>query len=281
VVTSGRAARDALRSIRDDFSRTFPRTAQRLGQQFQRASTAAGNVANRLGASRVRNTAQNLISRATQSRVGQALGNLRNNTRGLGGAGSTLFNLGQNVRNAVTQAPTAFRDIRQAIRTRSAEDIGKALTSTRETLSSVRDIAESVPQVRDAVRTLGRVAQNVAPRVSARVAQTAGRVASRVAGSVAGRVAARVGASTVARAGAAAAGRAAGRFVPGVNVAIAAADTAAFVNTLRDPKASVGSRVTAGVTALGSIAAATNIPVVSQVGAAVSTVSSFVGSFFD
>jgi hypothetical protein len=38
--------------------------------------------------------------------------------------------------------------------------------------------------------------------------------------------------------------------------------------------------VTSGITALGSIAAATNIPVVSQVGAAVSTVSSVIGSFF-
>ncbi|MCP3140967.1 hypothetical protein [Pyxidicoccus xibeiensis] len=74
------------------------------------------------------------------------------------------------------------------------------------------------------------------------------------------------------------AGRAGGRFVPGVNVAIAAADTAAFVSTLRDPKASVGKKVTAGITAAGSALAATNIPVVSQVGGVVSTVSSVVGA---
>ncbi|MCY1015027.1 hypothetical protein [Pyxidicoccus sp. MSG2] len=74
------------------------------------------------------------------------------------------------------------------------------------------------------------------------------------------------------------AGKAGGRFVPGLNVAIAAADGAAFYSTLRDPKASVGKKVTAGITAAGSALAATNIPIVSQVGGAVSTVSSIVGA---
>jgi hypothetical protein len=69
-----------------------------------------------------------------------------------------------------------------------------------------------------------------------------------------------------------------GRFVPGANVAIAAADTAAFYSKLRDKNASPREKITAGVTAAGSVLAATNIPVVSQVGAAVSTVSSVVGA---
>ncbi len=74
------------------------------------------------------------------------------------------------------------------------------------------------------------------------------------------------------------AGKAGGRFVPGVNVAIATADTAAFVSTLNDKNASVGKKVTAGITAAGSVLAATNIPIVSQVGGAVSTASSIVGA---
>lgn len=74
--------------------------------------------------------------------------------------------------------------------------------------------------------------------------------------------------------------RAGGRFVPGLNVAIAAADSATAYSTLRDPNASTGKKVTSVITAIGSVAAATNIPVVSQVGAAVSAVSGFVGSFF-
>ncbi|QSQ18471.1 cell wall anchor protein [Myxococcus landrumensis] len=71
-----------------------------------------------------------------------------------------------------------------------------------------------------------------------------------------------------------------GRFVPGANVAIAAFDTAKFASTLTDPEANAGEQITAGITAAGSILAATNIPLVSQAGAAISTVSDFVGSFF-
>lgn len=76
------------------------------------------------------------------------------------------------------------------------------------------------------------------------------------------------------------AGKAGARFVPGLNVAVAAMDTANAVSTLRDPKASTTSKVTSVITAAGSIAAATNIPIVSQVGGAVSAVSSFIGSIW-
>ncbi|WP_338863331.1 hypothetical protein [Myxococcus stipitatus] len=72
----------------------------------------------------------------------------------------------------------------------------------------------------------------------------------------------------------------AGRFVPGANVAIAAFDAAKAYSTWKDPKASTGQKTTAIITAAGSALAATNIPIVSQAGAAVSTVSDFVGSFF-
>jgi hypothetical protein len=75
--------------------------------------------------------------------------------------------------------------------------------------------------------------------------------------------------------------RMAGRFAPGANVAMAALDTANAVATFRDPKASTAAKITSGITALGSIAAATNIPVVSQVGAAVSTVSTIAGAVIE
>jgi len=78
--------------------------------------------------------------------------------------------------------------------------------------------------------------------------------------------------------GAGTAAKAAGRFAPGLNVGIAAIDTAIAAKTIADPKASVASKVTSGITAAGSIVAATNIPIVSQVGAAVSTASSVAGA---
>ena len=79
-----------------------------------------------------------------------------------------------------------------------------------------------------------------------------------------------------AKAAAGTAAKAAGRFAPGVNIAIAAVDGAGAVDPA-DPNASTTKKVTSVITALGSVAAATNIPIVSQVGAAVSTVSSVVG----
>ena len=78
--------------------------------------------------------------------------------------------------------------------------------------------------------------------------------------------------------GAGTAAKLAGRFAPGLDVGIAALDVGIAVKTITDPKASIAAKVTSGITALGSIAAATNIPIVSQVGAAVSIASTVVGA---
>lgn len=78
--------------------------------------------------------------------------------------------------------------------------------------------------------------------------------------------------------GAGTAAKLAGRFAPGLNVGIAALDVGIAVKTITDPKASIAAKVTSGITALGSVAAATNIPIVSQVGAVVSIASTAVGA---
>ncbi len=107
-----------------------------------------------------------------------------------------------------------------------------------------------------------------------------GRTAAKKALQEGGEAAAKAAAKAVAKGALKTGAKAAGRFVPGLNVGIAALDTAAAAATLADPKASTGKKITSCITAAGSIVAATNIPVVSQIGAAVSTVSSFIGSFF-
>ncbi|MBZ4336273.1 hypothetical protein NR800_28245 [Corallococcus interemptor] len=112
------------------------------------------------------------------------------------------------------------------------------------------------------------------------VTGTATRAAAKAALAEGGKAAAKAGATAAARAAGGTLAKAAGRFAPGANIAIAAFDTANAVSTLRDPNASTTAKVTGVITAVGSIAAATNIPVVSQVGAAVSAVSSFVGGLF-
>ena len=109
---------------------------------------------------------------------------------------------------------------------------------------------------------------------------TASRAAGRAALEAGGKAASRAATTAAARAAAGPLAKAAGRFAPGANIAIAAMDTAAAYSAVRDPNASTTKKVTSVITAVGSIAAATNIPVVSQAGAAVSAVSSFVGGLF-
>lgn len=141
----------------------------------------------------------------------------------------------------------------------------------------------ATPIARTAVRIGARTPLAAQGPVAKRVIKPLRRAAAPVAGALRrplGRVAATTVGRTLVSNGARVAAKAGGRFVPGMNVVIAAADTATAVQTWRDPKASMGKKVTATITAVGSIAAATNIPVVSQVGAGVSAVSSFVGGLF-
>jgi hypothetical protein len=112
------------------------------------------------------------------------------------------------------------------------------------------------------------------------VVGSAGRAAAKAALREGGKAAGEAALKAGAKAAAGGLGKAAARFAPGLNIAIAALDTANAVATVMDPKASTGKKVTSVITAIGSIAAATNIPIVSQVGAAVSAVSGFIGSFF-
>jgi hypothetical protein len=280
AITAAPAAGKALGGVKADFKKTFPKLSERLGNQYKKAANVAGSVAKRVGGERVKNAATKLIQRATQSPMGKALQRIPKNSRALGAAGNKLFAVASGIHGIATKAPGAIKDIRQAIKTRSTEDIGTALKSGKEVLSSVKDLAEAAPKTRKALKVLGTVAQRVAPKASAKVVSVASKVATKAGGKVLAKVATKVAGNSIAKAGVKALGKVGGRFAPGVNVAIAAVDTAAFVNKMRDPKASTASKVTSGVTALGSIAAATNIPVVSQVGAGVSMVSDIVGGFF-
>ncbi|RKH35962.1 hypothetical protein [Corallococcus llansteffanensis] len=134
--------------------------------------------------------------------------------------------------------------------------------------------------IKSGVRTAVNTAVKNSGLAAKAVTGTATRAAARAALSEGGKAAAKAGATAAARAAGGTLAKAAGRFAPGANIAIAAFDTANAVSTVRDPNASTTKKVTSVITAVGSIAAATNIPVVSQVGAAVSAVSSFVGGLF-
>ena len=134
-----------------------------------------------------------------------------------------------------------------------------------------------------AARRATTAAAETAAKATGTLAQgagVAGRQAAKTALREGGEAAAKAATKAVATSALKTGAKAAGRFVPGLNVAIAGFDTATAAATLADPKASTGKKVTSVITAAGSIVAATNIPIVSQIGGAVSAVSSFIGSFF-
>lgn len=248
----------------------------------------------------------------------------------LAGAKTKMAVAGFGIFSAAKSTFTAIKDIRDAVRTGSREDITKAvrsgLTAARDGLNVVGGLQGSrvaggifhaivnknklkageaafkafknaIPNVSDDIAKAAAKAarKNVFEGIaknSGNILEAANKLAYKTVGKTVVRTvakdalregskaAAKAAAQAGAKAAAGTAAKAAGRFAPGVNIAIAAIDTAQAVATIADPKASVGKKITAGITAVGSIAAATNIPIVSQAGAVVSTVSSFVGAFF-
>jgi len=208
---------------------------------------------------------------------------------------------------------TAAQDVKKAIQSGTGEDIAQAAVSTtdaaktgisagdaainvasrvhqnRATLKGAAEAASKTGVADDVANAAAKAAtkatKNGASRQVTRAAarqaatqaarKTVGRSAARAAGNVAGNAAA-TGARTAAkRAAAGGLAKAAGRFAPGVNIAIAAYDGAKAVQIISDPKASTGKKVAAGLTAAASAVSATNIPVVSQIGAGVATITGF------
>lgn len=156
----------------------------------------------------------------------------------------------------------------------------KAVVKAASKEAAKAAMAEATEKAAKRATTAAATSAAKAGGTLAQGAGVAGRQAAKTALREGGEAAAKAATKAVATSALKTGAKAAGRFVPGLNVAIAGLDTATAAATLADPKASAGKKVTSVITAAGSIAAATNIPIVSQVGAAVSAVSSFVGSFF-
>jgi hypothetical protein len=210
---------------------------------------------------------------------GNTAGGLRHTFTGMSNAVQIPTDLATGVLNHVQGTR------QQAARTAFTQAAPKASPEVVKAASEkAAQLAMEEAKAKAARRGVTEAAETAAKKTST-LAQGAGMAAGNKAAAKAvlregGEAAAKAATKAVAKSGLKTAAKAAGRFVPGANIAIAGLDTAAAVATLADPKANVGQKVTSVITAAGSIVAATNIPVVSQVGAAVSAVSSFIGSFF-
>ncbi|MFT3840249.1 MAG: hypothetical protein QM723_24895 [Myxococcaceae bacterium] len=222
----------------------------------------------------IRNPDATSVHKAVSS-VGEAL------ETGLGAAdyGSYAATTGQKLYKTYHAASEAFA--------KAAPAASKAVRSAAAK-EAMKQVFEGTEKGKDIFRAVKGVATETAKEVGAAagkgMAHAVGEAGGRSAAKATIEAASHAAAEAAVHAGAEAAGsalaRGAARFAPGVNVAMAAIDTGVAIATLRDPKASTGSKVCSCITAVGSIAAATNIPVVSQIGAGVSIVSSFVGGFF-
>lgn len=188
---------------------------------------------------------------------------------------------GQAFKQAV---PGASKEVVGAASRKSVQEVTKAQAQLAQAIKTAKeagkpmDEANKVLKLKDAQKAVAATAKEAA-KDSSTLARGMGAATKAAAKELAiGGSEAAVKATAKAAAGAAA--KSGGRFVPGVNVAIAALDVGVAAATLADKQASVGKKAFSVITAAGSLASATNIPGVSQAGAAVSLVSSIVGSFF-
>lgn len=248
----------------------------RLGTAGMRANTQLTDARN----------AYRRVQRSANTPNRQPVTFVRNSTTSMGRAlrpariAGGLYGFANNVRRLPGQGATAFRDIRTALRSGSTQDRVRAERSSRQALHTASTVADTAAAARRNLRAANFAAPRLARRYAPQLTQRLGTAATRLAESSAARAATRVLTNRAVTTTARIAARTAGRFVPGVNVAIAALDIREARRALADPNASTGRRVTSVVTALGSSIAATNIPIVSQIGGAISTVSSAIGAFF-
>lgn len=208
------------------------------------------------------------IATAAQSGIAAAKGAVTTVKAGLSTA-VTVNKLTSTYKAAKTAFQTAVPGASKAVTSAAAK---AAMKGTFEGLTK--------GAVKGAATEAALLAAKEGGTIAKAVVGSAGRAAAKAALREGGKAAGEAALKAGAKAAAGGLGKAAARFAPGLNIAIAAFDTANAVATVMDPKASTGKKVCSVITAVGSIAAATNIPVVSQVGAAVSAVSGFIGSFF-
>jgi hypothetical protein len=243
------------------------------GGAFDLSGKAGGAIANALALPAAFDNANKEFAE------GNTAGGLRHTFSGFSNATQVASNLGAGVENYVRgRGQQAARTAINQAAPKSSAEVVKAATE------KAAQMAIDDAKAKAARRGVTEAAETAAKQTST-LAKGAGvgagnRALAKTVLAEGGEAAAKAATKAVAKTGLKTAAKAAGRFVPGANVAIAALDTATAAATLADPKANLGQKTTACITAAGSILAATNIPVVSQVGAAVSAVSSFIGSFF-
>jgi hypothetical protein len=150
----------------------------------------------------------------------------------------------------------------------SKSGAGRKALKVFERFNPAGGVAKSTMEA--AVKTGTETGTKAATKAVLEATEKAGVKLTEAGTKVATEAIARTAVEEGARVGAKAAGKGLARFAPGLNIAIAAYDTKHAVDVWRDPKSTGWQKGMATATAAFSWAAASNIPVVSQVGAVLS-----------
>ena len=229
----------------------------------------------------VRDARQGFRKGATSEQRNKAIGSVATASKTALSTAKGAVELGRDaakVGSTYRQASKGFKSAIDAAGLKATKGAQRkaALSATKAALGGARQ-----SEIKNAARqAVTKLAGGTRQGVKSVIADGAKKATTKAANRALTQAATKAAEKAVAKTAAKTVAKAAGRFVPGANIAIAAADAANAYATLKDKNASTTKKVTSVITAVGSAAAATNIPVVSQVGAAVSTVSSFVGGLF-
>jgi|GEM_PF-6241558 len=243
--TSGESVVSELASTARSTIKTTGEAPDHLRKAESIANKTAGFLqkgrASALGERMARTTdaVKEQVEKLAETRAGQIV------TRGFEKAGhvKSVLDTGESVIGVASHGSAAVAEALSGNVQGALQEARQALKDTKDGIKDGREAVHAVGATRTALE-------------GTRLGGAAEKLAARAAETVALRGAVRAGG---------AAARGLGRIVPGVNVAIAGVDVALAARTLADPTASGWKKGVAVTTAGLSLAAATNIPVVSTV----------------
>lgn len=263
---------------------------RKASDNVQQTVTTTTKAAGALKSDKVADALEAIGSKSLAGQIREGVVNkVATKTAAITGLGSVAANVSDDALSAIGDTKTVV-GAADAVTT-SSKGLGKALGVGAKGIGAVASAASLKGAVEKIADGEGGFAEAKTILTAGKDLKTAGTAAAKavvkygddgvkVAKAVVNATKTAGGAATkiAAKTGAKVATKGAGRFVPGMNVAIAAVDTGIAATDIKKaydnptPK-NVTKAVLGSITAAGSIAAASNVPVVSQIGAGVSVVS--------
>lgn len=179
----------------------------------------------------------------------------------------------RNVTKMKKRLTTEVKEVRDAVKTGSGQEVAESSQKVLGTMKETVDTAQRTMRTASTVASLFGKAGPAVGRAMAKLSMTGSGARVAAAASIQAASFAGVAAASARVTGAI------GRFMPGVNMCLAVLDTGIAIAVLADRNARRAKKVLVSLTAVGSVLAAGNTPVVSQAGAALAAVTTFASAF--